>query len=138
MGVPSLPGTVTSRTTTLIVMHLPPEYGTNPGLYNMTISEHRWSFSDKIQIRSLSKQTGAYPTITGFNPDSGVNTASLPFTIQWNKLQERMQLFRSRTVSTNKTVAGTLTGRTVIKCSLPLTGLPIGLYNLTVRNTDDG
>ena len=38
--------------------------------------------------------------------------------------------------TTTKTVAGALTGNTTIKCSLPLTGLPIGLYNVTIRNTD--
>ena len=126
-----IPGTVSGFTTTRFT-------GTfaladvAPGIYNLTVTNPGGPDATK-PFTVLS--TGLYPTISNFAPVSGLNTATLPFTINGANFRTGATV-TIRNGSTNKTVAGTLTGTTVIKCPLPLTGLPIGIYNLTVRNTD--
>ena len=134
-GSATLPGTITSRTTTKIVCTFPLN-GTAAGLYNLTVTNIDGLSVTKLNAFTI-QQAGPYPIIASFNPDSGVNTAALPFTINGTNFRKGATLTINNG-STNKTVTGTVTGTTVIKCSLPLTGLPIGKYNLTVRNADDG
>ena len=134
-GSTTLPGTITSRTTTKIVCTFPLN-GTVAVLYNLTITNIDGLSVTKPNAFTV-QQVGPYPAITSLNPDSGVNTAALPFTIIGTNFRKGATVTINNG-STNKTVAGTLNGTTVIKCSLPLTGLPIGKYNLTVWNKDDG
>ena len=126
-----IPGTITSFTATKFT-------GTfslaaaSPVLYNLTVTNPDGQNSTK----SFTVQPpGNEPTITSLTPTSGVNTATLPVTITGANYRAGATVtITNRT--TTKTVAGVLAGNTTIKCSLPLTGLPFGLYNLTVRNTD--
>ena len=134
-GSTTLPSTITSRTTTKIVCTFSLN-GTAAGLYNLTVTNIDGLSATKPNAFTV-QQAGFSPIITSYTPDSGVNTAALPFAINGTNFRKGATVTITNG-STNKTVAGTLTGTTVIKCSLPLTGLPIGLYNLTVRNADDG
>ena len=130
-GGTSIPGTITSFTTTKIVGIFALS-GVSPGSYNLTVTNPGGPNGTK-PFTVLSPGTG--PTITSFCPVSGINTAALPLTITGTNYRAGATVTITNG-TTNKTVSGTLTGTTTIKCSLPLGGLPIGLYNLTVRNTD--
>ena len=64
-----------------------------------------------------------------------MNTASLPFVVNGTNYRAGATVTIMNS-SSAKTVTATSVTPTQIKCSLPLTGLPIGLYNLILRNTD--
>ena len=81
------------------------------------------------------RETDAYPTIQGFNPKYGVNTGILPFNVVGTNFRTGATVTITNG-TTNKTVKGTATATIIIQCSLPLSGLPFGMYNLTIRNTD--
>ena len=132
-GSTTIPGTITSRTTTRIQCTFPLN-GTNPGLYNLII-RNTDGLSVTKQNAFTVRETGAYPTILDFNPNSGVNTAVLPFTIIGRNFRTGATVTITNG-TTNKTVSGTVIATLIIQCSLPLSGLPFGSYNLTVRNTD--
>ena len=130
-GSTVIPGTITSFTVIKCTGTFPLA-GVSPGIYNLTVMNPGGPNATKSFTVLPS---GTDPTITAFSPSSGPNTAALPFTITGTNYRTGATVtITNRT--TTKTVAGALTGNTTIKCSLPLTGLPIGLYNLTVRNTD--
>ena len=130
-GSTVIPGTVTSYTGTKITGTFPLA-GAVPGTYNLTVTNPAGPNATK-PFTVLNP--GTDPTIASLSPGSGVNTAALPFTVIGTNFRTGATVTITNG-STSKTIAGTLTGTTTIKCSLPLTGLPIGLYNLMVRNTD--
>ena len=130
-GSTVIPGTITSFTGTKITSTFALA-GADPGTYNLTVTNPGGPNTTK-SFTVLNP--GTDPTIASFSPGSGVNTAALPFTITGTNFRTGVTITITNGTA-NKTVAGTLTGTTTIKCSLPLTGLPIGLYNVTVRNTD--
>ena len=132
-GSITLPGTITNRTTTKIICTFPLS-GVQTGSYNLTVLNIDGTSVTKKNAFTV-QQSGTDPTISGFTPTSGVNTAALPITITGTNFRTGAAVTITNG-TTNRTVAGTLTGSTTIKCSLPLTGLPIGMYNLTIRNTD--
>ena len=132
-GSTTIPGPISSRTTTHILCSFPLN-GTAPGSYNLTVLNTDGLSVTKMNAFTL-QQTGSYPMIAAFTPTSGLNTAALPFTIVGANFRTGATVTITNG-TTNKTVAGTLTGTAKITCSLPLTGLQVGLYNLTVRNTD--
>ena len=129
----SIPGTITNRTTTRILATFPLT-GITPGTYNLTILNSDGTSATKQDAFTVNSP-GDYPAITTFTPASGINTAALPMTITGTNFRSTPTITITNN-TTSRTVTGTVTGNTTIKCSLPLTGLPIGQYNLTVRNTD--
>ena len=103
-----------------------------PGTYNFTVTNPGGPNASK----PFSVQTPiSIPTITTFTPGSGVNTAPLSVTITGTEFRKGATVTITNR-STTATVAGTLINTTTIKVSLPLKGIPAGLYNLTVTNTD--
>ena len=132
-GSTTLPGTITNRTTTKILCTFPLT-GVRPGLYNLTVLNIDSSSATRSNAFTVNP-SGTNPTIAGLSPVSGVNTAALPLTITGTNYRAGATVTITNG-TTNKTVSGTLTGSTIIKCSLPLAGLPYGLYNVTVRNSD--
>ena len=129
----NIPGSITNRTTTKILATFPLA-GITPGMYNLTILNIDGTSGTKQNIFTVLSPR-SYPTITGFNPTSGVNTAPLTITITGTNFRPSPTVIISDN-TTSRTISGTVTGNTSIKSSLPLTGLPIGMYNLTIRNTD--
>ena len=128
-----IPGIITNRTSTRILATFILT-GTTPGTYNLNVLNSDGLSGTKQNAFSVLSP-GSDPTITGFTPTSGVNTAALPFTINGLNFRTGATVtITNRT--TTKTVTGTVSGNTSIKCSLPLSGLSFGIYNLTVRNTD--
>ena len=132
-GSTILPGTVSSRTSSKIICTLPLN-GTSPGKYNLSVLNSDGLSATKNNAFTV-QQTGTDPTIASFSPISGVNTAALPFTITGANYRAGATVTITNG-TTNRTAPGTLTGSTKVTCSLPLSGLPIGVYNLTVKNTD--
>ena len=132
-GSTILTGTITNRTTTKILCTFPLT-GVRPGLYNLTVLNIDSSSATRLNAFTVNP-SGFYPTISTVIPKSGENKAPLPVVITGTNFRKGATVTITNETTT-KTVAGTLTGTTQIKCSLPLTGLPIGLYNLTVQNTD--
>ena len=126
-------GSITNRTTTRILATFPLT-GTTPGTYNLTVLNSD-GLSGTKQNAFTVLSPGSDPTITGFTSILGVNTAALPITITGTNFRAGSVVTITNNM-TSRTVTGTVTGTTIIKCSLPLTGLPIGQYNLTVKNTD--
>ena len=106
--------------------------GASPGIYNLTVTNPGGPATTKPFTVVIP---GTDPTITSFSPGSGVNTAILPFTVNGTNFRTGVTITITNR-STNKTAVASLTSSTVIKCPLPLTGLPIGMYNITIRNTD--
>ena len=111
-----------------------PLSGVSPGLYNLTLLNIDGLSGTKVNAFRVN-QIGTDPTIVNFSPKTGVNTASLPFTINGTNFQTGATVTISNG-SVNKTIVPSSVTQTQIKCSLPLTGLPVGLYNLTIRNVD--
>ena len=124
-------GTITNRTTTKLLCTFPLN-GTPAGIYNLTALNIDGSSTTKANAFTVNP-SGDYPVITEFNPGTGVNNASLPFTINGSGFRSGATITITNR-STTKTIAATSVRNDQIKCSLPLTGIAIGLYNLTVKN----
>ena len=132
-GSTTIPGTVSAFTVTKFTGTFPLT-GSSAGIYNLTVTNPGGPSATKQNCFTITAP-GTAPTITNVTPASGVNTAALAITIIGSNIRAGATVIITNGTTT-KTVAGTLTGSTQIKCTLPLTGLTIGLYNLTVRNTD--
>ena len=127
-----LTGTITNRTTTKILCTFP--LNTTPiGLYNLTIQNADGSSVTKTNAFTVNP-AGLTPMISGVTPGSGVNTGSVSLTITGTNFRPKATVTIAN-LSATKTVTGMVTGNTT-KATLPLTGLPFGLYNVTVSNTD--
>ena len=132
-GSTTLAGTITSRTSSKILCTFPLS-GVPTGLYNLTVRNSDGSSAMKMNAFTV-QQSGTFPTISSLSPTSGTNTGASPFIINGTNFRAGATVIITNG-TTNKTVAGSVTGSTRISCSLPLTGLPAGLYNVTIRNTD--
>ena len=132
-GSTTITGTITNRTTTRILATFPLT-GTTPGMYNLTVLNIDGTSGTKQNAFTVISPV-SYPTITGFTPVSGVNTGTVPVIITGTNFRTGASVTITFNTTT-KTISGTVTSTTTIKASLPLTGLPTGLYNLTIRNTD--
>ena len=126
-----IPGIITSFTSTKITGTFALA-GATHGIYNLTVTNPGGPNATK-PFTILT--TGSDPSISGISPPSGVNTGSQAVMITGGNFRTKATVTITKGTS-NTTVTGTVTGTTTIKCSFPLTGLPIGIYNLTVRNTD--
>ena len=108
--------------------------GQPEGIYNLTVINP--GVPNVTRMNALTVLApGGNPSISSFSPTSGKNNAALPFTINGNNFRTGMKVTITNGTTT-RTVTGTLTGQTKIACSLPLTGLPFGLYTISVTNTD--
>ena len=102
------------------------------GTYNLTVTNQGGTGA----LKPFSIQShGTVPVITDCSPVSGANTGTIPFVVNGTNFRKGATVTITNG-STTKTVTGTVTGSVRITCSLPLNGLPYGMYNLTVRNTD--
>lgn len=129
----TLVGSIKNRTLTQILATFNLT-GAPSGLYNLTVLNIDSTSAQKNNAFTI-QQCGPSPTITNFAPVSGFNTGNLPITINGTNFHA------GATITINNwTLIRTATGATItqgqIKCTLPLSGLPFGTYNLTVRNTD--
>ena len=118
-------GTITSRTVTKILSTFNLT-GVPAGFYNLTILNIDGSSATKTKAFMVNS-AGIYPTMTGFNPSSGLNTAALPFTVNGTNFRAKASVTITNGTIT-RTVAATPVTATQLKCQLPLTGLPIGRY----------
>lgn len=133
-GNATISGTISNRTSTRILCTFPLNR-TPDGIYNLTILNIDGSSITKPNAFTV-KATGSWPTIDNLTPSSGVNTGALPVVINGTNFLTGATVTMSNNTVT-KTVIPTSIISTQIKCSLPLAGLPIGSYNLTVKNTDN-
>ena len=108
--------------------------GSPSGFYNLTVTNPGGQYVTKIRCFNLSAPVNR-PDISGFSPLAGENTGALPFVVNGSNFRPQATVTITND-STSKTVPATSLTPGQIRCTLPLTGLPIGLYNLTVRNSD--
>ena len=127
-----IPGNITSHSLTKItgMFALP---GHKDGWYALTVTNPGGNSATKEGALNV-KQPGIGPEISDWTPSSGDNTASLLISITGTNFEPKSTVSITNNTTT-KTVSGVLNNNT-LKCTLPLTGLQIGLYNLTVRNND--
>lgn len=126
-------GTVTGWSKTQFIGTFPIP-GNLSGYYNLTVTNPGRIQAKKVNaINILPPKTD--PEIVNFSPAYGVNNAALPFTVYGSNYRTGLTV-TIRNGTTNKTVTGIVTGGNKVTCSLPLTGLPIGLYNVSVKNID--
>ena len=80
---------------------------------------------------------GNTPTISYVNPASGFNNGNLPVTITGlNFRTPKVYLNQGSLLKLATPTAGKVSTATLLYVTLPLTGIPGGLYNLTVSNSD--
>ena len=132
-GSTILAGTVTNRTVSQILSTFPLT-GVPAGIYNLTVLNTDGTSAKKNNAFTV-QQSGPTPTITDFTPAYGINTAALPFTVNGTNFRTGATITITNGTNT-KTVSCTPITPVQLKCSLSLSGLPFGLYNLTVLNTD--
>ena len=108
--------------------------GADPGRYNLTVTNPGGPNATKPNAFTVNSPSDN-PTITNCSPASGVNIAAQPFVVNGTNFRAGATVTISNGSATKTVPATPVTGYQ-IKCSLPLTGLSIGLYNLTVVNTD--
>ena len=128
-----LAGTITNRTTNRILCTFPLGE-TTAGIYNLSILNIDGSSVTKLNGFTVTA-AGTSPTIDNFTPVSGVNNGIVPITINGTNFRSGATV-RIANGSVSKTVTISNGTDTQVRCTLPLTGLPYGLYNLTVRNPD--
>ena len=128
-----IPGTVSGFTATKFTgtFNL---IGSPAGLYNLTVTNPGGTNSTRSKIYTV-RASGTDPIIGTFTPTTGVNTAAIPFMINGTDFRTGATVTITNG-TTSKTALRTLAGTTKITCSLPLTGIQIEVYDLTVRNTD--
>ena len=128
-------GTVLSLSETGITGSFPLA-GAPAGLYNLTVTNPGGVSGMKSAAFTIIS-AGTTSAILTINPASGFNTGNLPVTITGTN-------FRAPSVYLNlgslykqviKTTGKTSTA-TTLYVTLPLKGVPGGLYNITVRNSD--
>ena len=108
--------------------------GAVAGRYNLTVTNPGGPNATKVNAFTVNSPSDS-PTIVNCSPASGVNIAVQPCVLNGTNFRAGATVTITNRSST-KTVAATSVTSSQLKCSLPLTGLPIGLYNLTVLNTD--
>lgn len=116
-----------SKLTGIIDIH-----GVPAGRYNLLVINP--GGQNKTKIFTV-KDPEVYPIISTFTPLSGVNNATLPLTIIGNYFRSGLIVTLSNG-SIQRTVTGMVSGAKKITCSIPLTGLQRGSYNISVRNSD--
>ena len=108
--------------------------GKPAGLYNLTIKcPYAW-----IATRDncfTVQEAGAVPNITDFSPVIGVSPGPVQITVNGSAFRSGAAIMITNGTY-SQTVVSTFVNSGQIKASLPLTGLPYGLYNVTVRNSD--
>ena len=132
-GSTTVVGTVTNRTATKFI-------GTfrlkdvEAGLYTLNVSNPETPNATKTYFNLKAPLTA--PTFTKIEPANGTNSAAFPVTITGTYFR----IGATVTITNGsmlKTVNGVISNNSnTLKCTLPLTGLPIGLYDLTIKNTD--
>lgn len=132
-GIRSIQGIITNRTTTKILCTFQLN-GTDAGIYNLTVVNIDGTRSTKTNGFTVFPADNA-PVITNFTPSSGINNSTLPLTIKGTNLRNGI-IVTIMNNTTTKSVPATVKNSSMITCSLPLAGLPIGIYNLSVTNTD--
>lgn len=132
-GSTTIPGVITSRTTSKILSLFTLE-GEPAGYYNLSILNLDGLSTSKVNAFNILS-AGGYPTIDNFTPISGSNKVTLPFIVNGSNFRTGATITITNT-TVSKTVATTRVSEYQLKCSLPLLNLPIGKYNLTVRNSD--
>lgn len=108
--------------------------GAPSGFYMVTLTppgKPPLTFNAGFQVVSA----GNIPTITDFNPKSGVNNAILPFTIIGTNFRAGAKV-KITMGGIMRVITPSSINDTKIVCNLPLTGLAVGLYSLTVLNSD--
>ena len=108
--------------------------GQPAGIYNMTLVNPGGPNTTRMNAFTVLTPVSD-PMIINFSPQSGPNTVTIPLTINGTNFRTGAAVTITNG-STSKTVTGTLTGQTKIVCNLPLTGMPLGLYTVRVKNTD--
>ena len=106
------------------------------GYYNLTVTTAWGRSSTKVNgFRIIAP--GAAPVVTGIDPGSGLNNASLPVTISGSDFRTpNVFISQGSILKLAPATAGKTSTTAKLYVTLPLTGLSGGLYNITVANND--
>ena len=81
--------------------------------------------------------SGTAPIFALISPASGINTGNLPVTITGSNFNNSTVFLNQGSVLKQATeTKGKKSSTTTLYVTFPLSGLPGGLYNLTIRNLD--
>lgn len=106
------------------------------GSYNLTVSNPSDANGTKVNAFTVMNP-GTAAVITSINPASGFNTGDLPVTIMgYNFRTPKVFLNQGVLLKLAKNTTGKKPTATTLSVTLPLKGVPGGLYNITVCNSD--
>ena len=132
-GNTTIIGDLTVRKPTRIVCTFPIG-GVPAGVYNLTIINNDGLSVSKINSFTVV-QAGYNPVITNFSPLQGVNTESTFLTVNGYEFRNgAIMMIKNSNLSRIASLVSL--SPTQVRCILPVKGLPIGEYNISVRNTD--
>ena len=107
-----------------------------PGIYNLTVSNPGNANGTRQNAFSI-QNPGTNPFISTVNPASGFNNGNQPVTITGSNFRTaKVYLNQGSLLKLATPTAGKTSTATLLYVTLPLTGVPGGLYNLTVSNSD--
>ena len=132
-GTTVISGTVSSFNTMKITAKFPLG-GVNPGIYNITLTNPGDQNTTKKNCYTV-QIPGDVPSITNLLPTSGVNTALASVKVNGTNFRVGATVTISNGTTQKSGSVLSVTG-TQMQITLPLAGLPIGIYNLTVQNKD--
>ena len=109
----------------------------NPVLFQGKIHANNADDDDLIPglIAITGYSDGNNPQIGTYSPVSGMNNKDIPFIINGTDFTDRATVTIEKGEITKSVIATRVTS-SQLTCLLPITGLPIGAYNITVKNID--
>ena len=133
-GGTTLAGTVSSFTLTKFDARFDLR-GASTGSYNLEVTNPDCLIPATGTFTVLAP--GDAPVISGISPSAGYNTATLPVTITGSKFNKpTVYLNQGSLTKVSAATPGKTSTATMLYVTLPLTGVPGGLYDITVKNSD--
>lgn len=136
-GTDTISGVVITRTPTRLMVLF--DIRGALGSYNLIVSNQGNPSPLTRQNAFTVLPPGDAPVINGISPASGFNTANLPVTITGSRFNSPTVTLTQGSISrVASNTAGRTQTATTLFVTLPLSGLPGGIYNLTIRNSNGG
>ncbi len=134
-GGTTIPGTVTSVSSTRIIGSFDLS-GVPGGQYTLTVTNTGATPATRSNAFTV-REAGPAPTITGIAPGLGFSTANLKVAITGTNFNKpTVTLRQGELTKTAVATAGRPSTSSILYVTLPLRGVPGGMYDITVTNID--